>query len=279
MMPLAPTAIMTMPISKPKIAFSIDSIVGSRNLTKTPQSECSETPLSPGSDYGYPSDFNSHSKLPVDLQRALRLPENCSQQELQQRINSISQNNNNYKTVLSPPQMGQHDIFQNIHIQPHQRNNSPPQQSHLSPSIEQVKRSPSPEQQSQRQHEPTHQTPITTQGIPAGGLVRPYPLAPGHSTHNGIDIKQLPPYMHPSDLAQQQQHFFAAQFQAAAALAQHGFPPGAGMPTHPGHFNNPSMPRDSYPLYPWLLSRGRIFPHRFPGRKYHLNRDITKNAF
>lgn len=28
----------------------------------------------------------------------------------------------------------------------------------------------------------------------------------------------------------------------------------------------PQPPRDSYPLYPWLLSRhGRIFPHRFPG--------------
>ncbi|XP_011185993.1 homeotic protein empty spiracles [Zeugodacus cucurbitae] len=78
-------------------------------------------------------------------------------------------------------------------------------------------------------------------------------------------------------------HFLAAQFQMAAALAHHHhqqqqqqhhpathlpaghpmalFPPG---PHH--HFGGPHMIRDSYPLYPWLLSRhGRIFPHRFPG--------------
>lgn len=31
-------------------------------------------------------------------------------------------------------------------------------------------------------------------------------------------------------------------------------------------------PRDTYPLYPWLLSRhGRIFPHRFPGGNLKLN--------
>lgn len=31
----------------------------------------------------------------------------------------------------------------------------------------------------------------------------------------------------------------------------------------------PAPPRDSYPLYPWLLSRhGRIFPHRFPGGEF-----------
>ncbi|KAL1450084.1 hypothetical protein WDU94_002538 [Cyamophila willieti] len=52
------------------------------------------------------------------------------------------------------------------------------------------------------------------------------------------------------------QHFQAANI--AAALGnnnQHG--PAPNVP-----------PRDTYPLYPWLLSRhGRIFPHRFPGGK------------
>jgi hypothetical protein len=36
----------------------------------------------------------------------------------------------------------------------------------------------------------------------------------------------------------------------------------------PPHHPTPhpaAMARDTYPLYPWLLSRhGRIFPHRFP---------------
>ncbi|XP_036324886.1 homeotic protein empty spiracles-like [Rhagoletis pomonella] len=85
-------------------------------------------------------------------------------------------------------------------------------------------------------------------------------------------------------------HFLAAQFQMAAALAHHHhqqqqqqqqhhhpaahLPPGHPMalfppgPHHP-HFGGPHLIRDSYPLYPWLLSRhGRIFPHRFPGSKF-----------
>ncbi|XP_065360138.1 histone-lysine N-methyltransferase 2D [Calliphora vicina] len=41
------------------------------------------------------------------------------------------------------------------------------------------------------------------------------------------------------------------------------FPPHG--PHHPP-FGNPHLIRDTYPLYPWLLSRhGRIFSHRFPG--------------
>jgi homeobox protein EMX len=79
------------------------------------------------------------------------------------------------------------------------------------------------------------------------------------------------------------QHFQAAGL--AAALAQQtaaggphgagflpgagGAPPGAGAPGHLPHHPTPhpaaAIPRDTYPLYPWLLSRhGRIFPHRFP---------------
>ncbi|XP_039286812.1 homeobox protein EMX2 [Nilaparvata lugens] len=59
------------------------------------------------------------------------------------------------------------------------------------------------------------------------------------------------------------QHFQAANL-AAALNAQAQPPPGppAQLLGPPGHH----PPRDTYPLYPWLLSRtGRIFPHRFPG--------------
>lgn len=63
----------------------------------------------------------------------------------------------------------------------------------------------------------------------------------------------------------------------AAAIAQHqqpsgflpGGPPGHLPPGHPGHHGAHGPPRDTYPLYPWLLSRhGRIFPHRFPGGEF-----------
>jgi hypothetical protein len=83
-----------------------------------------------------------------------------------------------------------------------------------------------------------------------------------HSHHH-----QLPPYHH--ELPPGHPHFL--QFQAASALmhaqaAQNGF--NGSLPQHLPHLHNPNMHRDSYPLYPWLLSRhGRIFPHRFPGSK------------
>ncbi|CAO1433311.1 unnamed protein product [Diamesa hyperborea] len=155
MMPSAP--MMTMPSSKPKIGFSIESIVGNHFKNKSPihyshDSEGSEAPLSPLSDYGYPNQQKSPRlpTSPAEIHRALRLNE-FSQMEL----------------------------------------------------------------------------------------------------HN-------------------QSFFSAQQFQAAAALAHAqqagpGFPLGA-LPQHLPHMHNPNIPRDSYQLYPWLLSRhGRIFPHRFPG--------------
>lgn len=63
-----------------------------------------------------------------------------------------------------------------------------------------------------------------------------------------------PPPAHPHP-----HHPFAFAAAAAAAAAAHHFQPN---PHHPQH----QPTRDTYPLYPWLLSRhGRIFPHRFPG--------------
>lgn len=66
-----------------------------------------------------------------------------------------------------------------------------------------------------------------------------------------------PPPAHPHP-----HHPFAFAAAAAAAAAAHHFQPN---PHHPQH----QPTRDTYPLYPWLLSRhGRIFPHRFPGGEY-----------
>jgi homeobox protein EMX len=114
------------------------------------------------------------------------------------------------------------------------------------------------------------------------GLYLPEPLVhPGHHHHS----HHHPHHHHQLALAAAAaQHFQAAGL--AAALAQQtaagghhgagflpgagGAPPGAGAPGHlPPHHPTPhpaaAIPRDTYPLYPWLLSRhGRIFPHRFP---------------
>ncbi|XP_004523340.1 homeotic protein empty spiracles [Ceratitis capitata] len=113
-------------------------------------------------------------------------------------------------------------------------------------------------------------------GLPhAPGLVRPFPVVgpsgvPPPPPQQGMpDIKALPPYINapPPELPPQHNpHLIAAaQFQMAAALQGHVL--GGGLPPHASPFMaGPGMPRDSYPLYPWLLSRhGRIFPHRFPG--------------
>ncbi|XP_050305025.1 homeotic protein empty spiracles-like [Anthonomus grandis grandis] len=103
--------------------------------------------------------------------------------------------------------------------------------------------------------------PIMVPGIPAHSLVRPSPTYdPNLVAKNGF----LQPEMmhnhtgqHPFALAA---HFQGAALAAALSQGQHGFP------GQPSPLTTHTPPRDSYPLYPWLLSRhGRIFPHRFPG--------------
>ncbi|KAF6209993.1 hypothetical protein GE061_015748 [Apolygus lucorum] len=89
-------------------------------------------------------------------------------------------------------------------------------------------------------------------------LLRPSALPPMHHQHKGLY------HMSHHEMGANQLALAAAaaqQFHAAGLAAALG-PPHQGQP--PFHHQQP--PRDSYPLYPWLLSRhGRIFPHRFPG--------------
>lgn len=111
------------------------------------------------------------------------------------------------------------------------------------------------------QKSPSPKPPIMVPGIPAHHtLVRPNPTYdPNLVAKNGF----MQPEMmhnhaggHPFALAA---HFQGAALAAALSSGQHGFPQPSPLSTH-------TPPRDSYPLYPWLLSRhGRIFPHRFPG--------------
>lgn len=114
------------------------------------------------------------------------------------------------------------------------------------------------------QRSPSPKAPIMVPGIPAHTLVRPSPTYdPNLVPKNGF----LGPEMvhnhgqHPFALAA---HFQGAALAAALSQGQHGFP------AQPSPLTTHTPPRDSYPLYPWLLSRhGRIFPHRFPGGKFN----------
>jgi homeobox protein EMX len=267
---MAPASIMAIQ-SKPKIGFSIDSIVGSKPQSPpyfSPNSEGSERPSSPLSDCSYPSDFNNgHYRSPKvavspnDVQHQLRLKGNYSPKHLPHRNGRLSPASPPPSTKSRPAHLSSSD-HSNVR-------SSTPLQTRLSPdppgNQRPQSRSPSPIQRME------NKGPIMVPGIPAsGGVVRPFPVPPPHGMG---EMKPLPPYMNPQEMlsAAHNQHMIAAQFQAAAAFAQahagQGFGHG-GMPPHHGHMHNPNMARDSYPLYPWLLSRhGRLFPHRFPGSK------------
>ncbi|XP_055524915.1 homeotic protein empty spiracles [Wyeomyia smithii] len=271
MMPLAPTSVIAMSTQKPRIGFSIESIVGNR-LSKSPphyspNSDNSERPLSPLSDSSYPNELPTHLRLPMippDLQRTLRLPVNCSPSDYSTRVQQLTQCSSppfDLNRTNRLPESPQSQDLSRLD------NSKSPPQTRLTPegSTDRRSRSPSPQ---------THGSlgnskgPIIVPGLPAG-LVRPFPVGPPVPPHHMSELKSIPQFMNTQEMVQaaHNQHLLAAQFQAAAALAH--VQAGQGFPPHPhaGHLHNPNIPRDSYPLYPWLLSRhGRnVFPPRFPG--------------
>ncbi|XP_050428612.1 homeotic protein empty spiracles-like [Adelges cooleyi] len=117
---------------------------------------------------------------------------------------------------------------------------------------------PPPTSQTARRHESPHrhhqqqQTVFKPSALSAAGYGSAAQLAKGlQYVHEPLTPPPQAPHPH---------HPFAFAAAAAAAAAAHHFQPN---PHHPQHHQ---ATRDTYPLYPWLLSRhGRIFPHRFPG--------------
>lgn len=212
MMPSAqPITMISPPTTKPKIGFSIDSIVGNRL----------------NSEYHEDSNDGSHENLP-------KLPNDLRRE---------------YSHLMKRPRQSPSPKSVDVDSKPLSR---------LSESSDQDAQNNNSAIKSSPTRSPS---PIPNKGpimVPGIHLNRPPMLPHGH---------QLPPYPH--DIPPGHPHFL--QFQAAAALvhaqaAQTGF--NGAMPQHLPHLPNPNLPRDSYPLYPWLLSRhGRIFPHRFPGSK------------
>lgn len=215
MMPSAHPITMISPApTKPKIGFSIDSIVGDR--LKNPNDEDSNDATN-----------ENLPKLPTDLRREYSHLMNRSRQMATPSPQNYEIDNKSLRLSESSDQDMQNNNFSRA--------------------------------MKARSRSPTNQNgPLLVPGISATMMNRSQ-LIPPHG-HHLSHYSELPPG-HP--------HFL--QFQAAAAFvhaqaSQTGF--AGGLPQHlPSHLHN--VPRDSYPLYPWLLSRhGRIFPHRFPGSKW-----------
>lgn len=262
MIPPTPTALTTMPASKAKIGFSIDSIVGSDDATKSSKDYIKN-------DFKYVNDYQT------EIARALRLSD------------SLNTDLNKFRTEMNGKEATRHipGIFE--YTSKRESSISPPSsygQSTL-PSEENAlrrSRSPSPHRASTGAIE---SVPLQfMNGIhSANGPIRPMPIVP---PSNMVDAaKPMPAYLGlgPTAGPHPNPHLLQAQFQMAAALAQRqaveqSFQPGvpfrhAQPPPH--MVNAAAMGRDSYQLYPWLLSRhGRIFPHGFPGSEFHLHLHI-----
>uniref|UniRef100_A0A182K0V6 Homeobox domain-containing protein n=1 Tax=Anopheles christyi TaxID=43041 RepID=A0A182K0V6_9DIPT len=270
---------MALPTQKPRIGFSIESIVGSqKRLTQTPplpshcspHSESSERPASPLSDGShFPADahqflFRSYPAgchQPLHHQRAYLLQR---QQEQQARELFALRERISRGSIGTPPlEFRTESERERLQDSPHSPGEGASNRSTSMRMIDLSRPTAGPA----NSLPPTNKGPIMVPGIPAG-LVRPFPMAPNS------ELKSLPTFMGGNSAAEMavqaahNQQFLAAQFQAALAHV-HGQ---GGFGGHPTHFHNhpANMPRESYPLYPWLLSRhGRhVFPSRFPGSKY-----------
>lgn len=209
MMPSAQSMTMISPATtRPKIGFSIDSIVGDRLKASSAEED---------------SNDDSHENLP-------KLP--TSPTDLRREYSHLMKRS---RQQMSP---------------------SPPNSESGSKPLTRLSESSDQDVQNNNR---SKAGPIMVPGFPAGMMNRHTMIAPPHG-------HQLPPY---PDLPPGHPHFL--QFQAAAALvhaqaSQSGFSGAMSQHHHLPHLHHPNMVRDSYPLYPWLLSRhGRIFPHRFPG--------------
>lgn len=203
MMPSAPMMTMS-PNTKPKIGFSIDSIVGNRNKNKSPihfsqDSEGSEAPLSPLSDYGYQQKSPKFNTSHADIQRALRLSE-YSQMELHNRYKrSLSTSPISGHTDLTDQQRNMHHRIseQENHMQKRSMSPEMSPRTHISAddSINRRSRSPPSPISSPQQ---AQKGPIIVPGIPAN-IMRPSPIGP--------PPHQMPQGYSPEMIASQN-HFF-----------------------------------------------------------------------
>uniref|UniRef100_A0A336LRE8 CSON014955 protein n=1 Tax=Culicoides sonorensis TaxID=179676 RepID=A0A336LRE8_CULSO len=236
-MPLAPTSVMAMPTSKPKIGFSIESIVGNRySKTVSLDGELTKKSFSPNSESSQVVENLNNHIFSSDIQKALRMPD-CSPEELYNRLSNYSSSPNST-----------HQSTSNEVITKSQYETEPDDRS----KTDIINRSPTPPHENCRKKSSNidkirspSSSPIMVPGIPAG-LIRPLP----QSVPNSHDFKPISPYIHHTSdiIPQHNSHFIAAQF-TAAALASQAFSP--TVPQHTTHLHPSNLSRDNFLLQPF----------------------------
>lgn len=249
MMPLAPNPIMAMPTSKPKIGFSIESIVGENSkegkFTKSDEEqEILSKPVL--ADYYKANEQLSDLRFPNSIEKALRF-RTCSPEK-------ANDNYDQYNPHTSPAKISL------------TRTVSEENEENVRTRTDIINRTPSPQYStncSKNSPEFTGTSLLSASKIP---LLVPG-ISPGYMVpYSRHDFKPITSYT--TDITSQHNSQMLAAQITAAALSSSTFPP---IHQQSNHLHGSTIARDSYPLYPWLISRhGRIFPHRFPGSMYIL---------
>ncbi|XP_055314986.1 homeotic protein empty spiracles-like [Sitodiplosis mosellana] len=268
MIPPTPTTLTTMPGSKAKIGFSIDSIVGEEVSKSTTTAT---------------RDRNDKYVCQTEIARALRLSSDSfgadGHMKFRPELNGTTKDVRNLfgysmkrESSLSP-------------LAPYQTTQTTALPSEENPMRK--SRSPSPNQtasaltnnnntsntnnnnnnnnlhtsgSNSNNNEPPVVPSLTfTNGMHPSGPIRPMPIVPPTNLE-----KNLPPsYLGLSAAAAAHAPHLLQIQMAAAAMAQRHVTEQGFAQTAP--FRHAPPPPQGYPLYPWLISRhGRVFPH-FPG--------------
>ncbi|XP_024889200.1 homeotic protein empty spiracles-like [Temnothorax curvispinosus] len=304
MMPLAPTPIVPVP-SKPKIGFSIDSIVGGGQGGREADRLEQRVEID-----GSPMEIVEGSSSPRARRVTTRSPGAHSEGSDRpvSRSSSVESYPNSRRTpshaTIGSGGGGHHHLHgANHHGHPHHHLSATTHLDFGRTTVHSHSGGSTPNNSPSPPHRIPHgDSPIGSHPQPPPGVVRPSPnyLAPPSNAATAAvmaaeqlkSLYGLPgghspagPQAGQNEYHSQQlalaanlaaaQHFQAANIavalQAHHGASPHGPPhgpyPHGGAPGGPHPPPHPhQQPRDSYPLYPWLLSRhGRIFPHRFPG--------------
>lgn len=268
MMPLAPTPIMPI-VTKPKIGFSIESLVGQapRNRSPSPVNMLSPASSSRPSSSGNASiiDHNlpaSRSPSPTGSQPSPQEDHRSESDEVRPRSFSPSNFGGGRSHHLARP-LAQH----------HHHAQASRAAEHLSSSTARIG-------QNVRCESPSSPTPHSS--VPQSGSSGN--MAAASSSVHGPSVNLSGPFF---DSVSSMKGIYAPE-----PTYTNGMIPGLGAPQHmpcapmahlPHHPGIPNfsplilgqfggvgphqLHRDAYPLYPWLLSRqGRFLGHRFQGK-------------
>lgn len=282
MIPPTPTSLTTMPASKAKIGFSIDSIVGD-DVSKT-------TTKDSRNDFKYVNDYQT------EIARALRLSSDSLNADghikFRTELNGNSKDarhlfdySTKRESSLSPsaPYATQTTLPSEESVMrksrspsPHRTtanvNNNTSNTNNNNNNNNNNLNSNSSNSTTNSNNEPVVPLPFVN-GLHPNTPIRPLPMVPS----NLVETKTLPSYLGLGAAAHANPHLLQIQMAAAIAqrqAAEQSFSQAAPFRhAPPPHLVNPAaLGREGYPLYPWLISRhGRMFPHAFPGSKYQFS--------